>query len=72
MSVEVVFTNRPFVHIPLLLGETEIPNDKIAKYLGLHLDSRLRWGTHIKKKVAQLRLKFSNTQWVAQLGFHFN
>ena len=49
-SVEVVFTNRPFVHIPLLLGETEIPNDKIAKYLGLHLDSRLRWGTHIQKK----------------------
>ena len=49
-SVEVVFTNRPFTHIPLMLGENKIPFDKVSKYLGLHLDSKLKWGTHIKKK----------------------
>ena len=63
-SVEVVFTNRPYTHIPLRLGEDIIPNDSSARYLGLHLDSRLKWGLHIKKKVAQLRLKFSDMQWL--------
>ncbi|CAH0767816.1 unnamed protein product, partial [Bemisia tabaci] len=63
-SVEVICTNRPYIHIPLSLGEDKIPHDSVAKYLGLHLDSRLKWGNHIKKKVAQLRLKFSNMQWL--------
>ena len=63
-SVEIVFTNRPFTHIPLHLGNSEIPRDTVARYLGLHLDSRLKWGAHIKKKVEQLRLKFHDMQWL--------
>lgn len=32
--------------------------------MGLHLDSKLRWKEHIKKKVAQVKLKFLNMFWL--------
>lgn len=63
-SIEVVFTNRKFIHKPLHLGENIIPREKVSKYLGLHLDSKLRWKEHIKKKVAQVKLKFLNMFWL--------
>jgi hypothetical protein len=49
-SVQVTFTLRkeqcPAVHI----NNTGIPQSPIAKYLGLHLDSRITWAQHIAKK----------------------
>jgi hypothetical protein len=49
-SVQVTFTLRkeqcPAVHI----NNTVISQSPTAKYLGLHLDSRLTWTQHIDKK----------------------
>jgi hypothetical protein len=49
-SVQVAFTLRkeqcPVVHI----NNTVIPQSPIAKYLGLHLNSRLTWAQHLAKK----------------------
>lgn len=73
-SVEVVFTNRKYTHIPLLLGNETVPHSNTAKYLGLTLDAKLRWKPHIKKKVEQLNLKFRQMLWLlgsrSKLPFH--
>jgi hypothetical protein len=56
-SVQVTFTLRkeqcPAVHI----NNTVIPQSPTAKYLGLHLDSRLTWTQHIAKKRKQIDIK---------------
>jgi hypothetical protein len=55
--VQVTFTLRkeqcPVVHI----NNTEIPQSPTAKYLGLHLDSRLTWAQHLTKRMKQIDLK---------------
>lgn len=63
-SVEVVFTNRNYVHIPLILNNIIIPNSNSSKYLGLTLDSKLRWQEHIKKKQTEVNLKFNKMRWL--------
>jgi len=35
----------------------EIPREKVAKYLGLHLDSRMTWKVHIAKKRKEMDIK---------------
>jgi hypothetical protein len=51
--MQVTFTLRkeqcPAVHI----NNTAIPPPPALKYLGLHLDSSLRWTQHIDKKAQQ-------------------
>lgn len=63
-SIEVVYTNRRYTHMPLFLRDVEIPHDSLTRYLGLHLDSRLKWGTHSRKKIGQVRLKVCHMQWL--------
>jgi hypothetical protein len=63
-SVQVTFTlkkeKRPAVHI----NNTVIPQSPTAKYLGLHLDSRLTWTQHLAKKRKQIDLKVKDLYWV--------
>jgi hypothetical protein len=62
--VQVTFTLRkeqcPAVHI----STTVIPQSLTAKYLGLHLDSRLTWTQHLAKKKKQIDLKVKDLYWV--------
>jgi hypothetical protein len=49
-SVQVNFTLRK-EHCPIVyINNTVIPQSPTAKYLGLHLDSRLTWTQHLAKK----------------------
>jgi hypothetical protein len=62
--VQVTFTLRkeqcPAVHI----NNTVIPPSPTAKYLGLHLDSRLTLAQNLAKKRKQIDLKVKDLYWV--------
>ena len=67
-STHVVFTLRNTDSIPLLLEEKIIPRKDSAKYLGMHLDSRLNWKVHVKLKRQQMRERMRSLYWL--LGSH--
>ncbi|RZF33214.1 hypothetical protein LSTR_LSTR009759 [Laodelphax striatellus] len=56
-SVQVNFTNRKFDQIPLIINGKPVPYANEAKYLGMTLDTRLRWKAHVKKKERRTRYK---------------
>ena len=52
---------------------TNINSQKIqyantAKYLGMTLDTKLKWKEHVKKKKEELNIKFRKMNWL--LGRH--
>lgn len=63
-SENVVFTNKSYVHTPLVLNRELIPHTMRAKYLGLIMDSKLRWKEHILKKRKQIQLKNRQMLWL--------
>jgi len=63
-SSQVTFTTRREICPPVNLHNTHIPVKKEVKYLGLHLDEKLTWKTHIKAKRRQLELKLKNMSWL--------
>ena len=58
-SVHINFTNKKITD-PILLemNGTIVPHETSAKYFGMTLDTKLRWKEHIKKKRAELDLKY--------------
>jgi len=73
-SAQVTFTTRRGICSPVNLHNTPIPVKKEVKYLGLHLDEKLRLKTHIKAKRCQLKFKLKNMSWLmntrSQLSLH--
>lgn len=67
-SAHVIFTNRKVGYLPILLEGAPAPFSDSAKYLGVTLDSKLRWKQHVKNKRQQLNLKFKKMYWL--LGGH--
>jgi hypothetical protein len=47
-----------------MLNNEPIPMKNEVKYLGLHLDRRLTWKTHIKAKKQQLNIKTEQMNWL--------
>jgi hypothetical protein len=63
-STHINFTNRKIEYIPVRLNLQQIPYSDNAKYLGMTLDSKLRWKAHVKKKRQELNLKFRKMHWL--------
>ncbi|GAB0088404.1 hypothetical protein DMENIID0001_028090 [Sergentomyia squamirostris] len=63
-SVQVTFTLKRNTCPPVKLNDVNIPQAEEVKYLGMHLDKRLTWRNHIKKKRLQLNLKCRHLYWL--------
>lgn len=63
-SVQVTFTTKKETCPPVTLNNRLIPQENSAKYLGIHLDRRLTWKTHIWNKRKQLAYKLSKLYWL--------
>jgi hypothetical protein len=59
-STHVTFTTRKRTCPPITLNNTQIPQEKSVKYLGVHLDHQLLWKVHIQKKKKKLDNKYKN------------
>jgi hypothetical protein len=49
---------------PVHINDVQIPQENHVKYLGLHLDCRLTWHTHIFAKRKQLGLSLTKLYWL--------
>jgi hypothetical protein len=56
-SCRVDFSRWPCNYIPTTMNDKFIPRTNSAKYLGMHLDRRLKWKVHIKQKRDELNVK---------------
>lgn len=63
-SSHITFTLRRDTCPPVQLNDKYIPQVDVVKYLGMHLDRRLTWKTHIWTKRKQLNLKFRKMYWL--------
>ena len=63
-STHVTFTLRKETCPSVYLNGKVIPRNDSVKYLGMHLDRRLTWRTHIWTKRKQLNLKFKKMYWL--------
>ena len=58
----------------IYLNGTPIPQADSAKLLGMHLDKRLSWKHHVKRKAKQIKLKTRQMYWMvghhSQLNLH--
>lgn len=50
------------------LNGIQVPQADTAKYLGLHLDSRLNWKHHVQQKAEQIKIKRRQMYWL--IGHH--
>lgn len=67
-SVHVNFTTKKAQNLPVRVNDTQIPIENVAKYLGIHLDARLRWKVHVKKKREELGLRYKKMYWLLGRG----
>ena len=63
-STQITFTTRRGTCPQVSINNAPIPVKTEVKYLGLHLDQKLTWKTHIKMKRRQLDLKVKNMHWL--------
>jgi len=52
------FTNERCQHIPITINDKVIPHSNTVKYLGMMLDAKLCWKTHVKKIHEELGIKY--------------
>jgi len=63
-SIHVTFTTKRTLCPPVTMNNVPIPMQSDVKYLGLHLNQRLTWCTHIKTKHHHLNLKLRGMYWL--------
>ena len=62
--VHITFTLRRQTCPPVQTNMLNIPQHLNVKYLGIHLDRRLTWKTHIDAKITQIKLKTAQLTWL--------
>lgn len=60
----VTFTLRKETCSPILINNQMVPQQFWTKYLGIHLDRRLTWKSHIDAKLTQMKLKVAQIHWL--------
>lgn len=63
-SVHITFTLKKTKCPTVSLNNRPVPQAVVVKYLGIHLDQRLTWQTHIFNKRKQLGLKLRSMYWL--------
>jgi hypothetical protein len=63
-SSHVTFTTTRALCPHVTMNNVHIPVRTTVKYLGLHLDQRLTWSTHLKSKRLHLDLKLRSMFWL--------
>lgn len=63
-STHITFTLNKKTCPSVKLNEKVIPHHHHVKYLGMHLDRRLTWKTHIETKRKQIAIKLSKFYWL--------
>ena len=64
-AVHVNFTNKNVTSPPRLnMNGIEIPYYNTAKYLGMNLDSKIKWREHVKIKLDELRIRYRELYWL--------
>lgn len=61
---QITFTLRKRTCKPIVINNKPIQQTKVIKYLGMHLDRRLTWKTHINKKREQINIQFRKLYWL--------
>ena len=63
-TTQVIYTTKTqYNPVHLKIDNAEIPIDKAAKYLGIHIDNKLTWKQHILKKRNQIKLRLAQLNW---------
>lgn len=63
-STHVTFALRAGDCPSVRLGDSTLPHNESAKYLGMHLDRRLTWKKHLQKKREELNLRYRDLHWL--------
>jgi hypothetical protein len=62
--IQITLTTRRTICPQVNINNFPITIKQEVKYLGIHLDKKLTWQTHIKVKRRQLELKIRNINWL--------
>jgi hypothetical protein len=62
--VHIDLTNLRVEHKLIYINHHAAPYENTAKYLGMTLDTKLRWKPHVKKKQEELNLKYRKMNWL--------
>lgn len=63
-TIFIIFTNKKIRKITLKFCNTPIPLSNVAKYLGITLDTKLKWKHHIKLKKKECNFKVYRLNWL--------
>jgi len=68
-TVQVTYTSKSnLTHYPININNKQVQISNHAKYLGMHIDSKLTWKQHLNYKRTQIKLKMNQLHWM--MGKH--